>query len=242
MGLLRDHRSLLARLALLAAAAAMLVLLPRLLPAASWLLELAGWLRGHGAPGAATLGLGFAVGFAFFFPGILMSMTAGFVYGPAAGLWLAYPASVAGALVSFLLGRTLLRERFLPMLERYPALAALDHAVAAEGARIVVLLRLTPVVPFAIQNYSLGASRMQLRSLVVGSLVGNGAPALFHAYLGSLATDAARLGTEVGDPAARTAAFWIGFAATGLLVLVATQAARKALAARLSTTPAALER
>jgi uncharacterized membrane protein YdjX (TVP38/TMEM64 family) len=41
------------------------------------------------------------------------------------------------------------------LLERKRLFSAIDDAVAEEGWRIVALLRLSPVVPFNLQNYFL---------------------------------------------------------------------------------------
>jgi len=38
-------------------------------------------------------------------------------------------------------------------MEQYPKFRALDKAIADEGFKIILLLRLSPIFPFALSNY-----------------------------------------------------------------------------------------
>lgn len=206
-----------------------------LLPALGQQHEVAVWLRGLGAVGALGLLVVATLGYAFFFPGILLSMTAGFVYGPLAGLWLGFPACLAGAVLSFGLGRSVLRDVVARRLARHPRLLRLEEAFVDDGVKLVALLRLTPIVPFAIQNYGLSATRLRLRQLVLGSMIGSAPACLFHAYLGSLLAGGAGVETA-GDTIYARLAYWLGFVASIAMVVFAIRAARRALSERLEPT------
>jgi uncharacterized membrane protein YdjX (TVP38/TMEM64 family) len=49
---------------------------------------------------------------------------------------------------------------------------AIDHAVSQDGFRIVLLLRLSPIIPFGINNYICGMSRIKLADFALGTFLG----------------------------------------------------------------------
>jgi uncharacterized membrane protein YdjX (TVP38/TMEM64 family) len=58
-----------------------------------------------------------------------------------------------GAVGAFLLGRYLLHEEAQALFRRYGVIKALDRAFEGQGLKIMVLLRLSPLVPFLPLNY-----------------------------------------------------------------------------------------
>lgn len=79
------------------------------LPLADWVTALAERARQTGAPGVTLFVAAYVASTVAFLPGSILTLAAGFVYGPVWGIAVASPASVAGAASAFLLGRTLLR-------------------------------------------------------------------------------------------------------------------------------------
>jgi uncharacterized membrane protein YdjX (TVP38/TMEM64 family) len=75
--------------------------------------------------------------------------------GPLQGTALVSLASTTGACAAFLVGRYLARPWAESRLAALPRFAAIDEGVAREGAKIVLLLRLSPLVPFNLLNYAL---------------------------------------------------------------------------------------
>lgn len=204
------------------------------LPVAELATRLAETARGAGATGVVLFIAAYVISTVALLPGSILTLAAGFAYGPVWGLLLASPASVAGATCAFILGRTLLREWAARKVGASPRARAIDAAVAREGFRLVLLLRLSPVFPFNVLNYALSLSRVRLRTYVAASFVGMLPGTAFYVYLGSLAPAAAELsaaGTEGGG--VRFALYGMGFAATVAVVWVATRMARRALAAEL---------
>ena len=51
-----------------------------------------------------------------------------------------------------------------------PRFVAIERAVSARGRRIVLLLRLSPVVPFNFLNYALGLTTISVWDFVFASL------------------------------------------------------------------------
>lgn len=218
------------RVLLLVAAAAVIAAAAELLPVADWLLQLATTIRDGGAFGVFLFFVAFLVSSIAFVPGSLLTLVAGFAYGPLWGLAVASPASVAGASAAFLLGRTVLRHRVIEHLERMPRVRAIDRAVEREGFRLVLLLRLSPLVPFPVLNYALSVSSISFSRYAWASFVGMIPGTLLYLYLGSLATTAAGLDAAPSASGSTSMAFYIaGLVATGLVVVLGTRAARRAL-------------
>lgn len=213
--------------ALLAAAAAAGIWL---FPVAAWTTSLAERARDTGAVGVVLFFVAYVVSTVAFLPGSILTLAAGFAYGPFWGLAVASPASVAGATCAFVLGRTVLRGWAERKVGESPRVRAIDTAVEREGLKLVLLLRLSPVFPFNVLNYALSLTKIPLWQYVLGSAVGMLPATALFVYLGSLAPAAAELSSAgSGGGATRLVFYVIGFIATIAVVVVATRAARKAL-------------
>src|SRR5512143_924468 len=116
-------------------------------PWRAWLWALPAWARAAGPAGVAAFGAAYAAGSLMALPVWPLTVAAGMAWGAARGFAVALPASAAGASLAFLAGRTFLRGPVERRIAGSVRLAALDEAVAARGAALVVLLRLSPVAP-----------------------------------------------------------------------------------------------
>lgn len=222
----RRARILLA-IGLLAAAATSFVLLP----IGRWALGLVEWVHGAGAAGVGVFALVYVVATALLLPGSILTLGAGFAYGPVWGTLLVSPISVLAATVSFVLARFVARDWVSRKVARDPRFAAIDAAVGESGFKIVVLLRLSPVLPFNLMNYALGLTRVRLRDYILGSWVGMLPGTVMYVYLGSLVTSATELASGERPDAGPwgRALYWGGLAATLLVTIVITRVARRAL-------------
>jgi uncharacterized membrane protein YdjX (TVP38/TMEM64 family) len=210
-----------------------------LLPVHAWLLALIEWIRGAGLVGAALYVVAYVAATVVLAPASVLTLGAGFAYGPVYGTLLVTLAANLGAVASFLLGRTALRERVSQRVAGNPKFAAIDAAVAERGFRLVLLLRLSPLIPFNLLNYALGLTRVRLRDYVLASLLGMVPGTLLYVYLGSLVTSAAQLASGQrpdSGPYGRIF-FWGGLAATVLATVVMTRLARRALDSALRQAP-----
>lgn len=164
-----------------------------------------------------------------FLPGSVLTLGAGAVFGVVWGSVYVSLASTLGATASFLVGRYFARRWVARKIAGNAMFAAIDHAVAAEGWKIVGLTRLSPVFPFTLLNYAFGVTRVSLRDYVLASWVGMMPGTVMYVYLGSLA----RAGAE-GQR--KTPVDWtlygVGLAATIAVTVVITRIARQALARR----------
>jgi len=185
-------------------------------------------LASLGAWGPLALAGVYLVAPVLMIPGSALTLLAGALFGVPVGLLAVLPAATAGATLAFLLGRSVLRERVARRVAAHPRLSALDEAVAGQGFRIVLLLRLSPLVPFNLLNYALGLTRVRLRDYVPASLVGMAPGALMYVYLGAAAGAAAGV-----EERRRSTAEWVlfgaGLLATVIVALLVARAARRAL-------------
>ena len=81
-----------------------------------------------------------------------LPVAAGYVYG----FWafpLTYASIAFASVLAFLAARYLLRDKIRLLLNRRRKYRTLDRAVADDGWKVVVFMRLSPVVPFNLQNY-----------------------------------------------------------------------------------------
>ena len=79
---------------------------------------------------------------------------------PGAGIYvggaLAWLGTSIGQTLAFIAGRYLLRDMVLDhVTQRYPKWPVIDQAISKEGWELVTLLRLSPLIPWALLNYAL---------------------------------------------------------------------------------------
>jgi uncharacterized membrane protein YdjX (TVP38/TMEM64 family) len=204
------------------------------LPLAEWTTRLAERAREAGGVGVAIFFALYVISTVAAVPGSVLTLAAGFAYGPFWGLVLASPASIAGATCAFVLGRTLLRDWAARKVGSAPKARAIDAAIGREGFKLVLLLRLSPLFPFNLLNYLLSLSKVRLRDYVVASAIGMLPGTALYVYLGSLATTAAEL-SSAGNAGGgiRTVVYSVGLLSTVAVVVVASRAAKRALNAEL---------
>jgi uncharacterized membrane protein YdjX (TVP38/TMEM64 family) len=190
----------------------------------------AAWVRSLGPLGPVAFVLGYAIATVALVPGSLLTLAAGAIFGLGAGIAYVFVAAVLGSTAAFLVARYVARGAVERRLQRQPRFDAVDRAIARDGRRIVFLLRLSPVFPFALLNYALGLTRVRLRDYVAAS-VGMLPGTALYVYVGKLAGDLATL--AAGDARPRGPAHYallaVGLAATVLVTVIVTRTGRRAL-------------
>jgi uncharacterized membrane protein YdjX (TVP38/TMEM64 family) len=121
--------------------------------------RLQSWIDSFGFWGPAVFVLLYIVAVVVLAPGSVLALVAGLAYGMW-GLPLALVAATTGASLSFLIARHLARRRVLAMTRHHLLWRAVERAVSEGGWRIVGLVRLSPVLPFNLQNYFFGITRI----------------------------------------------------------------------------------
>lgn len=209
-------------------AAALLLALGRV--GGQWVPAFVARVEALGAWGPAAFVAGYVLATVAGIPGSLLTLAAGALFGLWAGvLWVLLGATL-GAAAAFLVARHVARGPVERRAARDPRYQAIARAVAADGRRIVFLLRLSPLVPFSLLNYLLGLTRVRFVDFVVAS-VGMLPGTLLYVYTGKVAGDvaAATAGRVPPRGAAHYAVLALGLAATALVTVLVTRTARRAL-------------
>jgi len=202
-------------------------------PVHEWMQALIGWVRDSGTWGVLVYAVVYIVAILLLIPGSLLTLGAGFVYGPLWGTLLVSPVSVTGAYIAFCLARGRLRPWVAAKVRDNPRFDAVDQAVGAQGFKIVTLLRLSPVFPFTLLNYALGLTGVTAGKYVLASFIGMLPATFLYTYLGSLVPQLSELAAapDKGAAAAQNIFLWGGFGMTVIVTLYVTRLARRALAA-----------
>jgi len=189
------------------------------------------WVDNLGPLGPLVFIGGYAAATLAFVPGSVLTLAGGAIFGLLKGSLYALTGATLGATLSFLLARYAAREAVERRLEGNPRFQAIDHAVAQQGVKIVLLLRLSPIFPFNLLNYALGLTKVPLKSYFFAS-IGMLPGTVLYTYSGLIIGDVARLAGGAGPAhgAAYYAVILIGLAATLLVVMTITRTAKRALA------------
>ena len=197
-----------------------------LLPVQGYITAATQWIGGLGPWGPVAYAAAYALALVVLAPGGPLSIGAGLVFG-FWGVPVVLAGATAGAGLAFLVSRHLLRGRVQAMIARRPTLAAVDRAVGEEGWRIVGLLRLSPLVPFNLQNYFFGVTPIGFWPYLLATFVGIAPGAVLYVYLGIIAR------TSGGDAGPfKWALVAAGLVATAAVAVLVGRKARAVLAAK----------
>jgi uncharacterized membrane protein YdjX (TVP38/TMEM64 family) len=214
------------RLLLLGLGALALFVAARLLPMASWLAAFRDWTAGLGVVGGIVYAVVYVAAALLFVPGFVLTIGAGLAFGVLWGTVVVSIASTTAAGLAFLIARYLARDRVLRLARGNARWAAVDRAIREKGWRVVVLLRLSPMVPFNLSNYLYGLTALPFWPYLLASWLAMLPATVLYVSLGA----AGRMAT--GDRA-RTPAEWallgVGVLATVVVTVVLTRAARREL-------------
>ncbi|MEB3187656.1 MAG: TVP38/TMEM64 family protein [bacterium] len=129
-------------------------------------------------------------------PSAPVTMAGGFLFGPVLGTVVNVLAATAGASLTFFIGRFLGRDGVQRVLPRQ--LQALDERLVTQGFRVILSLRLVPLVPFNGLNYGAGLTRVAFRDYLAGTLLGITPGAAVFTTMGHSAAEASVPGMAIG--------------------------------------------
>ena len=202
----------------------------RAFPVVDWLNASNAWVADLGAVGVAIFVVVYVVATVLLLPGSVLTLGAGFIFGVGKGFLVVSGAATLGAAAAFLIARHLARAAVTRRFGGNARFAAVDEAVGREGAKIVLLLRLSPVFPFNLLNYLLGLTSVRFWPYVLASWVGMLPGTLLYVYLGYAGRTglAAAAGGGEGDTL-RYVYLGLGLVATLGVTIYVTRLARRAL-------------
>jgi uncharacterized membrane protein YdjX (TVP38/TMEM64 family) len=163
---------------------AAIVMVVRMLPVGTWLRDFQAYVRAAGPIGYVTYALVYAICCVLFIPASILTLGAGAIFGLVAGTAVVVVGATLGAVASFLLARSVMRKRIESMTAGNAKFAALDRAIAKEGAKIVFLIRLSPIFPFTYINYAFGLTGVRTWPYALATLVGIIPGTFAYVYLG----------------------------------------------------------
>ncbi|HXK22038.1 MAG TPA: TVP38/TMEM64 family protein [Myxococcota bacterium] len=191
----------------------------------------AAWVQQLGFWGPLVFVAGYALAVVAFVPASLMTLAAGAIFGVTRGTLYVFLAATLGSCAAFLVARYLARGAVERRIAGNPRFAAIDRAIGAEGRKIVLLLRLSPVFPFNLLNYALGLTRVRFSDYAVAA-IGMLPGTLLYVYLGRVVGDLAALagGVRPERGPGQSLLLGIGLVATVVATVYVTRIARRALA------------
>jgi uncharacterized membrane protein YdjX (TVP38/TMEM64 family) len=174
----------------------------------------------------------------FFLPGSVLTVGAGAIYGFWGGALLVSISNLVGAVVNFLTSRYLLRGWLNRKFAHNKKFHILDQAIATEGWRIILLSRISPVVPHSIVSYACGLTKLSLAKFSLASWIGfvpiSAAYSYAGAFLGKFAR--ARAGLPHGAESWETWTFYgAGLVVTVIVTIWSTRIASRALKAHVQS-------
>ena len=207
-----------------------LVLLAVLMPVQSWLSALYQWSQMNQGLAVLAFMVLIVLGMVIMVPVSIQAMAAGFTFGLGKGFLVMWLAGLAGFAAAFLVGRSLARHWIETWVTKRPEFAAVDKAIHQTGLMVVILTRLSMILPYNLLNYSLGLTAVRLRDYLIGSAIGMVPGIFLFVFIGAGATDIAAILSgelQLGDYDLLIGG--IGLLAVATVVVLITRVAQKAL-------------
>lgn len=160
------------------------VVAARMFPLLDWVGAFAQWAERLGTVGALLYGVLFGMTSMLMLPSIPFTIIAGFAFGMVKGVISIMVGIAIGAALGFLFARYAARGAIAQKIAAHPRFGVIDRAIAADGWKIVGLLRLCPV-PFGITNYLYGLTAIEFWRYMGASLVGMLPGCVAFVYVGA---------------------------------------------------------
>jgi len=208
-----------------------LLLAARLLPVQQWLRGFNDWVGQMGLAGIFIFIAVYAAATVLLAPGAILTIGAGFVFGLWKGFLAVSAGATLGAALAFLVARFIARDKIEAMARRSDKFQRIDNAIGHQGAKLVFLLRLSPVIPFNLSNYFYGLTAVSFWPYVLASWIGMMPGTFLYVYIGTAGK--AAVSAAGGEAVKQGWEYWtfmsIGLVATIVVTICVTKIARDAL-------------
>lgn len=187
------------------------------LPIEAWLQQAQAWSVEHPWLGRSAYLAAFVVAACLMVPGSLLFMSGGYLFGFVWGGLLAVLATPLAALAAYWVGATIAREPVAALVSRNPKFDAIDRAIDRKGGLIVLLTRLSMLLPYNVLNYAFSVTRVRPGAYFWATALGMLPPVILFVYIGAAASDVTALteGDQVSGPWSKV--ILVG----GIIVLIA---------------------
>ncbi|KAK1294678.1 hypothetical protein QJS10_CPA16g01373 [Acorus calamus] len=148
------------------------------------------WIKQNlGAWGPVVLAVSYIPLTVLAVPASILTLGGGYLFGLPVGFVADSIGATLGATVAFLLGRTIGRSYVISRLKDYPKFQAVAIAIQRSGFKIVLLLRLVPLLPFNMLNYLLSVTPVSVGEYALASWLGMMPITLAFVYVGTTLKD-----------------------------------------------------
>ncbi|KAL8515361.1 hypothetical protein ACS0TY_014171 [Phlomoides rotata] len=163
-------------------------------------------------------------------PASVLTLGGGYLFGLPVGFVADSIGATIGAGAAFLLGRTIGRSYVLSKLKDYPKFRAVAIAIERSGFKIVLLLRLVPLLPFNMLNYLLSVTPVPIGHYMLASWLGMMPITFALVYVGTTLKDLSDV-THGWHEFSKTrwALLVLGFVVSVVLIICVTRVAKAAL-------------
>jgi len=228
----RAAKGAIARLIALIVILIALFLAMKLLPVREWLRSFNDWVGQMGVAGIFIFIGVYAAATVLLAPGAILTIGAGFAFGLWKGFLTVSAGSTLGAALAFLVARFIARDKVEAIAKGNEKFRDIDNTIGKQGAKLVFLLRLSPVIPFNLSNYFYGLTGVKFWPYVLASWLGMMPGTFLYVYIGT-AGKAAISAASSGEAMNHGWQYWtlmsVGLAATIAVTIWVSKIARDTL-------------
>jgi uncharacterized membrane protein YdjX (TVP38/TMEM64 family) len=105
-------------------------------------------------------------------PAWLFALAAGLAFGLVKGGLLVWASATAAGAIGFLMARYLARHRIEKFVKKNEKYEAVDRAIKRHGWKVVLLLRISPLLPYTVSNYIYGLTAVDFLHYLVATAIG----------------------------------------------------------------------
>lgn len=212
------------------------------------------WVAAAGPLGPVVFILLYGLAAVFLIPASVLTISAGFLFGPLMGTIVVSIASTFGAAMSFLIARYAARSFVEKRIRENEKFETLDKALAKQGAKgtsscvacfqksmrnlcitaVVFLMRLSPIFPYSLINYSLGLTKVPFLEYILASWLGMLPGTIAYTGLGA-AGKAAVSAVDSQNSVTSMVFYAVGALATLGVTILLSREATKVLADEMDT-------
>lgn len=163
-------------------------------------------------------------------PASVLTLGGGYLFGLPVGFVADSIGATIGAAAAFLLGRTIGRSFVISKLKDYPQFRAVAIAIRKSGFKIVLLLRLVPLLPFNMLNYLLSVTPVSIWEYMLASWLGMMPITFALVYVGTTLKDLSDVTHGWGEfSKTRWAMIILGLLVSVFLIICVMRVAKAAL-------------
>jgi len=186
------------------------------------------WVEALGPAGRLAYGVIYFVLELLAVPATPLTIAAGYLFGVLQGSLIVSVTATAAASAGFLIARYGLRDMVIDRASQFPAFRAIDRAISKEAFRNILLLRLSPLLPFSISNYLYGLTSVDFLSYTLASWIGMLPGTIAYVYGGAALQELTDIHNFNGSGSSSPIALVLGLGATVLVLARLGKAAAEA--------------